>query len=145
MEVSPASTWRTPTVRWMGGWPSISHPWPRQTTMAWPRRAHVEALTWSAWSADNRTGHLPQETQPYGVNDHLSPGTSCSPTSARKTWQPHFRLRLGAPHQSHSKGIARRNMKMRKCTQAGVLAKSGVLTEKDSISQNHEMLKCTNN
>ena len=54
----------------------------------------MEALTWSAWSADNRTGHLPQETQPYGttwsqgpasarfgeaggaygVNDHLSPG-----------------------------------------------------------------------
>ena len=52
----------------------------------------MEALT---WSADNRTGHLPQETQPYGtllsqgpasarfggaggaygvINNHLSPG-----------------------------------------------------------------------
>ena len=43
-------------------------------------------------------------------------------------------------------GIARRNMKMRKCTQAGVLAKSGVLTEKDKIAQNHILaMKCTNN
>ena len=58
----------------------------------------------------------------------------------------YIRLRLGAPHQSHSKGIARRNMKMRKCTQAGVLAKSGVLTEKDKIARNHILtLKCTNN
>ena len=43
-------------------------------------------------------------------------------------------------------GIARRNMKMRKCTQKGVLAKSGVLTEKDKIAQNHILaIKCTNN
>ena len=41
---------------------------------------------------------------------------------------------------------ARRNMRMRKCTQAGVLAKSGVLTEKDKIAQNHILaMKCTNN
>ena len=126
---------------------------------------------------DHRTGRLPQDTQPYGVNDHLSPGISQpqSPVSKRdepddldgkhyydfysaqlqnlevdyfsmKDGADDFRLRLGAPHQSHSKGIARRNMKMRKCTQAGVLAKSGVLTEKDKIDQNHILaMKCANN
>ena len=159
---------------WVAEHQERDHPWPRQTTMAWPRRAHVEALTWSAWSADNRTGHLPQETQPYGttwsqgpasarfgeagsaygVNDHLSPGInhkvqSESVTARRPVDDDLDNFGKYFYYNDLERHIRRYSSsklrKWEKCTQAGVLAKSGVLTEKDSISQNHEMLKCTNN
>ena len=78
---------------WVAEHQERDHPWPRQTTMAWPRRAHVEALTWSAWSADNRTGHLPQETQPYGTI------WSQRPPQSRYKLQPDLK-KLGAHMES---------------------------------------------
>ena len=47
--------------------------------------------------------------------------------------------------ERHIRRYSSSKLRKKNFRHAGVLAKSGVLTEKDSISQNHEMLKCTNN
>ena len=164
MESSPSSTWRTPTVRWMGGRASggwLSYPCGdrrRDERRTPARRRDVPSPT-SDWPPA-------QDTQPYGVKDHLSPGISCSSEAIASTFDYDLerlnqtmvssaRIPIADKHCSAAlywyrltiqEGIARRNMKMRKSTQTGVLAKSGVLTEKDKIAQNHILaIKCTNN
>ena len=82
------------------------------------------------------------QLQPYDFERHIIMVSSARIPIADK----HCSVALYWYRLTIQEGIARRNMKMRKSTQTGVLAKSGVLTGKDKIAQNHILaIKCTNN